>query len=82
MDNPMGLYSESEKREWRQLQAMPAYKEAVINVVECGTCSSMRACLYAEGGRMAAATGGFDLGSLVPELPHARIINQLIIPLN
>ena len=60
---------------------MPAYKEALINEVKCGTCSSMRACLYAEG-RMAAATGGFDLCSLVPELPHARIINQLIIPLN
>ena len=60
---------------------MPAYKEALINEVKCGTCSFMRACLYAEG-RMAAATGGFDLGSLVPELPHARIINQLINPWN
>ena len=60
---------------------MPAYKEALINEVKCGTCSSMRACLYAEGG-MATAIGSFDLGSLVPELPHARIINQLINPWN
>ena len=71
MDHPMDLYSKSQKREWRQLQAMPAYKEALINVVECGTCSSMRACPYAEG-RMAAATGGFDLSSLIPKLPGAR----------
>ena len=60
---------------------MPAYKEALINKVERGTCSSMRACFYAEG-RMAAATGGFVLGSLVLELPGAGVINQLINPWN
>ena len=81
MDHPMGLNSESEKREWRQLQAMPAYKEALINEVECGTCAFMRACPYAEGG-MAAATGGFDLGSLVPKLPGAGLIDQLTNPWN
>ena len=49
---------------------------------ECdGTCSSMRVCPYTEG-RMAAATSGFDLGSLVPELPGAGVINQLINPWN
>ena len=26
MDHPMGLYSKSKKREWRQLQDMPTYK--------------------------------------------------------
>ena len=45
MDPPLGLYRESEKREWWQLQAMPAYKEALINKVERGTCTSMQACL-------------------------------------
>ena len=73
----MGLYRKSEKREWWQLQAMPTYKEALINEVERGTCSSMQFCPYAEG-RMATAAGGFDLGSLVPELPSAGLINQLL----
>ena len=41
----------------------------------------MRACPYAEGG-MAAATGGFDLGSLVPKLPGAGLIDQLTNPWN
>ena len=58
-----------------------AYKEALINEVERGTCSSMQACPYAEGG-MAAAAGGFDLGSLTPELPGANLINQLLNPWN
>ena len=60
---------------------MPAYKEALINEVERSTCSSMRACPYDEGG-MAAVTGDVDLGSLVPELPGAGVINQLINPWN
>ena len=77
----MGLYRKSEKREWWQLQAMPTYKEALINEVERGTCSSMQFCPYAEGG-MATAAGGFDLGSLVPELPSAGLINQLLNPWN
>ena len=81
MDHPLGLYSESEKQEWRQLQAMPAYKEALINEVERGTCASMQSCPYAKGG-MAAAAGGFDLGSLTPELPGASLINQLLNPWN
>ena len=81
MDHPLGLYSESQKRKWRQLQAMPAYKEALINEVERGTCTSMQACLYAEGG-MATAAGGFDLGSLTPELPGTNLINQLLNPWN
>ena len=79
MDQPLGLYSKSEKREWRQLQAMPAYKEALINMVERRTCTSMQACPYAEGG-MAAAAASFDLGSLTPELPGANLINQLLNP--
>ena len=66
MDHPMDLYSKSQKREWRQLQAMPAYKEAVINVVEWGTCSSMRACLYAEGGRMASTLAAWYPSYLTP----------------
>ena len=60
---------------------MPAYKEALINEVERGTCTSMQACLYAEGG-MATAAGGFDLGSLTPELPGTNLINQLLNPWN
>ena len=31
---------------------------------------------------MAAAAGGFDLGSLVPELPGVGVINQLLNPWN
>ena len=81
MDHLLGLYSESEKREWRQLQAMPAYKEALINEVERGTCTSMQDCPYAEGG-VAAAAGGFDLGSLVPELPGTAFIKQVLDPWN
>ena len=34
----------------------------------------MQSCLYAEGG-MVAAAGGFDLGSLTPELPGGNLIN-------
>ena len=55
MDHPMGLYSKREKSECRQLQAMPAYKEALINEVERSTCSSMQTCPYAKGGMVAAA---------------------------
>ena len=61
MDHPLGLYSESQKRKGRQLQAMPAYKEALINKVEHGTCTSMQACPYTKGGMLllpAASTWG------------------------
>ena len=79
MDHPLGLHSK--KQEWKQLQEMPTYKEALINEVERSTCASMCVCPYAKG-RMAAATSSFDLGSLVPKIPSARLISQLTDPWN
>ena len=79
MDHPLGLHSK--KQEWKQLQEMPTYKEALINEVERSTCASMCVCPYAKG-RMAAATSSFDLGSLVPKIPGARLISQLTNPWN
>ena len=39
----------------------------------------MQSCSYTTG-RMAAATGSFDLGSLVPKIPGAGLISQLSNP--
>ena len=41
----------------------------------------MQDCPYAEGG-MATAAGGFNLGSLVPEMPGTALIKQILDPWN
>ena len=79
MDQPSGLYSDSERRQWATLQAVPVYQEMIWNQIELGSCQAVSQCLSALLGR---DESGFNLGLLEKEVPGYTWYEALTTPSN
>ena len=79
MDQPSGLYTESERAEWATLQAVPVYQEMIRNNIEIGSCQAVSQCPTALAG---SADAGFNLGLLHREIPGYSWFEALTSPSN
>ena len=78
IDQPSGLYSDSERSQWATLQVVPVYQEMIRNQIELGLCQAFSQCpavLRWDG-------SGFNLGLMEKEVPGYAWYEALTNPSN